>query len=407
MQHYRALLTLPGVRTLLILIFIARVPMSAAGMILTLHVAVGLSRGYGAAGTVGAAATLGIALGAPVMGRVVDRYGLRLMLVITTVGDMAFWVIARWIPYPLLLVAGLVAGVVALPAMSIGRQAIAAMVPPELRRSGYSLDSISTELSYMVGPAAAVFFATQFSTTAAMTAMAIGVGTVGLALLVVNPAVRSTRELAEDTGEHPPRRTWLTARLVGVLLVGAGTVFVLSGSEVSIVAQLREHGELGWTGLVVVLWSAFSAIGGLVYGALHRSVRQVTLMALLGALTIPVGLGGGDWWLLCVALLPAGLLCAPTVAATGEEVARLAPVAVRGEATGLQSSAFTLGAAAGAPVVGFVVDHSAPGWGFVTAGLGGVAVAVLAVVLGRTTRLPEGTTRDQEASAPASSSAIS
>jgi MFS family permease len=401
MQRYRASLTLPGVRTLLILIFIARVPMSAAGMILTLHVAVGLSRGYGAAGTVGAAATLGIALGAPIMGRVVDRYGLRLMLVITTVGEMAFWVIARWIPYPLLLVAGFVGGVVVVPAMSIGRQAIAALVPPGLRRTAYSLDSISTELSFMVGPATAVFFATQFSTTAAMTAMAAGVGAVGLALIVVNPAVRSARELAEDTGEHPPRRSWLTPRLVGVLLVGAGAVFVLSGSEVSIVAQLREHGELGWTGLVVVLWSAFSAIGGLVYGALHRSVRQVTLMALLGALTIPVGLGGGDWWLLCVALLPAGLLCAPTVATTGEEVARLAPVAVRGEATGLQSSAFTLGAAAGAPVVGFVVDHSAPGWGFVTAGVGGVAVAVLALMLGRTTRLPEGTTRDQEASVSA------
>jgi MFS family permease len=401
MQHYRALLTLPGVRTLLILIFFARVPMSAAGMILTLHVAVGLSRGYGAAGTVGAAATLGIALGAPIMGRVVDRYGLRLMLVITTVGEISFWVIARWIPYPLLLVAGFVGGVVMLPAMSIGRQAIAALVPPGLRRTAYSLDSISTELSFMVGPAAAVFFATQFSTTTAMTAMVAGVGAVGLALIVMNPAVRSERELAEDAERPPARRSWLTARLVGVLVVGAGAVFVLSGSEVSIVAQLREHGELGWTGLVVVLWSAFSAIGGLVYGALHRSVRQVTMMALLGVLTIPVGLGGGEWWLLCVALLPAGLLCAPTVAATGEEVARLAPVAVRGEATGLQSSAFTLGAAAGAPVVGFVVDHSTPGWGFATAGLGGVAVAVLAVVLGRTTRLPEGTTRGQEASASA------
>src|SRR5882762_2196529 len=108
MQLYRRTLALPGVRTLMILIFFARIPMSGAGMILTLHVAVGLSRGYGAAGTVGAVITIGIALGAPLMGRVVDRYGLRPMLVITTIGETAFWLTARWMPYTLLLVAGFI-----------------------------------------------------------------------------------------------------------------------------------------------------------------------------------------------------------------------------------------------------------------------------------------------------------
>ena len=47
----------------------------------------------------------------------------------------------------------------------------------------------------------------------------------------------------------------------------------------------------------------------------------------------------------------------------------------------MQSSAFTLGAAAGAPLVGFVVDHSSAGWGFAVAGLGGVVVAAVAAVL--------------------------
>ncbi|MFL6145896.1 MAG: MFS transporter [Labedaea sp.] len=401
MRLYRQLLALPGVRTLLILIFFARIPMSAAGMILTLHVAVGLGRGYGAAGTIGAAATLGISAGAPLMGRVVDRYGLRRMLLITTIGEIVFWLTARLMPYPLLLVAGLAGGVVVLPAMSIGRQAMAALVPEELRRTAYSLDSISTELSFMVGPATAVFLATQFATTTAMVAMAVGIGAVGLALFVVNPAVRSQREQAQDDGNRPVRRAWLTPRLLGVLLVGAGAVLVLSGTEVSIVAQLREHGELTWTGLVLVVWSAGSAIGGLVYGALRRSANQAVLMALLGLLTIPIGIAGGLWWLLALALLPAALLCAPTIAATGEEVAALAPVAVRGEATGLQSSAFTMGAAVGAPMVGFVVDHSSPGWGFVVAGVGGVLVAGVAMLLGRRTlSVPSG-------AQPVSASAIS
>jgi predicted MFS family arabinose efflux permease len=62
-------------------------------------------------------------------------------------------------------------------------------------------------------------------------------------------------------------------------------------------------------------------------------------------------------------------------------VSRLAPPAARGVAMGLQSSAFTLGAAAGAPLVGFVVDHASPGFGFALAGIGGVLVAGLAWVL--------------------------
>ena len=381
MQLYRRTLALPGVRTLMILIFFARIPMSGAGMVLTLHVAVGLSRGYGAAGTVGAVATVGIGLGAPIMGRVVDRYGLRPMLIITTAGEVAFWLTARLMPYPLLLVIGFVGGFTQLPVMSIGRQALAALVPLELRRTAYSVDSISTELSFMVGPAAAVFFATQFSTTAAMAAMACGIGAVGAALFVVNPAVRSKEELAVADGERPPRRSWLTPRLIGVLVVGVGAVLVLAGTEVSIVAALRADGEIEWTGLVIVVWSAVSAVGGLIYGARKRSANQVTLMAMLGVLTIPIGLAGGHWWVLALALAPAAAVCAPTIAATGEQVSRLAPAAVRGEATGLQSSAFTSGAAIGSPLAGFVMDHSSPGWGFAVAGLGGVLIAAAAAML--------------------------
>lgn len=378
MQLYREVLSLPGVRTLLVLTFFARLPSTAAGMVLTLHVAVSMGRGYGAAGTVGAVATIGIGLGAPVMGRVVDRYGLRRMLLITTVGEAAFWVVARYLPYPLLLVCAFVGGILVLPAMSIGRQAMAALVPIDLRRTGYSMDTVSTELSFMLGPAAAVFVATQFSTQTAMLAIAVALVGVGTLMYVVNPAVRSESEKA--AADHVPRSSWLTPQMLGVLLVGAGAVFILGGTEVAIVAHLQKSGDLTWTGLVVAVWAAGSAVGGLVYGAVRRSFSQITLMTALGLLTMPIGFVG-EWWLLALVLIPAAAMCAPTVAATAEEVARLAPPAVRGVATGLQSSAFTLGQAAGAPVVGFVVDHASPAWGFAVAGLGGVVVAAVAAWL--------------------------
>ena len=378
MQLYRQVLALPGVRPLLVLIFFARLPTTAAGMILTLHVAVSMGRGYGAAGTVGAAATIGIAIGATVMGRVVDRYGLRRMILITTAGEALFWLVARFLPFPLLLVCGFVGGILVLPAMSIGRQAIAALVPPDLRRSAYSMDTVSTELSFMIGPFAAVFVVTQFSSQTAMLVMAGGLVLVGILLYAVNPAVRSEEEKA--AAERVPRREWLTPRMLGVLLVGAGAVFILGGTEVAIVAHMQATGDLALTGVVMAVWAAGSATGGLVYGALPRAIPQVTLMTILGALTIPVGLAG-EWWMLMLMMLPAAALCAPTIAATASEVARLAPPAVRGVATGLQSSAFTLGQAAGAPAVGFAVDHASPGWGFAVAGLGGLLVSGVAALL--------------------------
>ncbi|MET0236063.1 MAG: MFS transporter [Kibdelosporangium sp.] len=385
-ERYRRMLALPGVRTLMILMLFARIPMAATAMALTLHVALGMGKGYGAAGLVGAVATVGIGIGAPLTGRIIDRYGLRKTLVVTTVGETLFWATAPFMSYPVLLVLGFAGGLFAIQVMSIGRQAIAALVPEEHRRTAYSMDSISVELSFMVGPLAGVALATQVSTSTALRAIAVGCALVGIALFVVNPPLRGDTEVV--SAQRPSRREWLTGRLVAVLLIGSGAVFVLAGTEVTIVAVLREHGEVDWTGATIVILCVASIVGGLVHGAVRNSLPQVTLMALLGALTIPALFVDSTWWVVGLALAPASAMCAPTIAATGEQVSRLVPVVVRGEATGLQSTALTFGGALGAPVVGFIVDHSSPGWGFVGAGAGGLIVAAGAALLIRRTPAP-------------------
>ncbi|WP_436493265.1 MFS transporter [Actinokineospora sp. HUAS TT18] len=377
MQQYRRMLGLPGVRTLMIVMFFARLPITAAAVVITLHVAVGMDRGYGQAGLVGASSTIGIALGAPIMGRVIDRYGLRPMLMVVTLGETAFWASARFLSYELLLPAAFLGGFLIVPAMSIGRQAIAALVPDELRRTAYSLDSVSVELTYMVGPATAVALATQLSTRTALTAVAIAVFCVGTLLFIVNPKVRADHEEAAG-GVRLPRRDWLTPRLLGVFAVGAGAVFVLAAMDVAVVASLREAGQLDWTGVVIVVMCLSSAIGGMIYGMGDREVTPHVLVGLMGVLAIPAGVASGQWWLLALILIPTSFLCAPTIAATNEQVNTLAPASMRGVATGLQSSAFTLGAAAGAPLAGFVMDHSSAPWGFVVGGVGGVIVAAIA-----------------------------
>jgi predicted MFS family arabinose efflux permease len=48
---------------------------------------------------------------------------------------------------------------------------------------------------------------------------------------------------------------------------------------------------------------------------------------------------------------------------------------------GLQGSAFTLGAAAGAPLAGFVIDHTQAAWGFAVTGAAGATIATIGALL--------------------------
>src|SRR3979411_1454431 len=77
LQPYRRVLALPQARTSMLLVFSARLPMTAMGITLTLHVVSHLGRGYGAAGLVGTATMVGTAISSPLLGRLIDRYGLR------------------------------------------------------------------------------------------------------------------------------------------------------------------------------------------------------------------------------------------------------------------------------------------------------------------------------------------
>ena len=385
LEPYRQALALPGVRPLLLASTLARVPTTAASVTLTLFVVLVLNRGYAAAGLVGATMTVGAAIGAPLLGRLIDRRGLRPVLVVTTVAEALFWSTAQTLPYPLLLPAAFGGGLLALPVFSVVRQSIAALVPADRRRPAYALDSMAVELSFMTGPALAVLLATTVSPRFTMFAVGGGMVVSGLVLFALDPPIRAKDDPSAAGSPPPRRREWLTPRLLGVLAVGAATTLVLGGSDVSVVAMLRASGQVGWTGAVLAMWGAYSLVGGFAYGAASRPVSPLLLVGALSLCTIPVGLSGGQWWLLALALVPAGVLCAPTLAATADAVSRLAPPSVRGEAMGLHGSAVTVGLALGAPLAGAVIDASSPAWGFAATGLLGALVA-LAILPGELRR---------------------
>ncbi len=378
---YRRVLALPGVRALLALSLFARIPVLAGSMVLTLHVVIDLKLGFGAAGAVFSASILGSAIGSPWLGRFTDRYGLRPVVIFGTVAAAVFWGSAGFMSYPVLLVAGFVSSLIQIPVFTLSRQGLAALVPEEQRRPAYSLDSMAVELSYMAGPSIGVLVVTAFSAQAAIWAVFVGVIANGVAFSLLNPPLRSEAESGTPS-VRMPLRTWLRPGIVAVLLTVAGATLILGATEVVVVAVLKQAGELSWASVVLIAWGIYSMTGGLVYGGLRRAPGPGVLMLLLGLTTIALAVAG-SWIWLCVALIPAGLLCAPTLAGAADAMSRLAPAAVRGEAMGYYGSAMAVGMALGSPFAGAAVDLVGPAWGFVLAGAGGAVVAGVALLVER------------------------
>jgi MFS family permease len=388
---YRAVLSLPGVGALTAVSFLARIPASAAAITLTLHVVLTLGHGYAAAGLVATAATVGMALGAPLLGRLVDRRGLRIMLGLTLCAQAVFWCVAPWLSYPALVVGALLGGLLSVPVYSVTRQSLTVLVPPQRRRPAFALDSMSVEISYIAGPAVGTLLALQVSTTTGMWAVGAGWLAAGTALMLLNPPTR-TPETVEAPHAPPPLRHWLDLRLLAALLATTAAVLIVFGTELSMIAGLEHGGQTAWIPLVNGVWCLASLVGGFLYGAARRACPLPALVAGLGAATLPVALGG-PWWSYALLLIPAGMLIAPSMAASAETVTALTPEHVRGLVTGLHGSSITLGAAVANPLAGMLIDLASPAAAVLVVGTIGLVVAALVGLLVRTSaRAPRAAT---------------
>ncbi|MBE1587807.1 MFS transporter [Nonomuraea angiospora] len=396
MIRFRQVLAVPGMTPLLGISLLARTAITADAMALTMYVVVALDLSYAAAGAVVAALTAGVALGGPLLGRLIDRRGLRTVLPATVAAQLVFWLTVPMLPYVILLGASFAAGLLMVPVQSVTRQAIAAMTTAGQRRAAFALESVAGELSYMVGPAVVILCAAKVSPGVAAWGVGVAIVAGGAGIALLNPPLRAEDEVDGEAAGRPRRREWLGARMVAVLTMGFGVAMLLSGVDLAIVATLQEAGQLSWAAVVVAVFGVTSVAGGLVYGALPRPMPTWLLLGLLGLVTIPAGLAH-DWPWLCAAVIGAGLLTAPTLSTVSDAVSRLTPAGVRGEATGLQSSVASTGFALGSPVVGMAIDASAPAGGFAAAGLAGLLAALTGYLLSR--RSP--------AAAPSASSASS
>jgi MFS family permease len=416
---YRELLAVPPIRRLLLVGMIARIPHSAAGVLLTLHIVLTLDRGYAAAGAAAALMTIGVAVGAPWRGRRVDTVGLRKALIPSVIAETVIWSIVPHVSYQLLLPLVFVGGLLTLPIFSVVRQSLGVLASGEQRRTAFALDAISTELVFMIGPAAGALVATAGFSVLGLTVIGVATSVSGLFLMWFNPPTRSAvpdagceadqqegaeaasvaaapahpqeaaAELAPLAAASERRRqrrsglrhkvihnfSWFTAAVAAVFAAAAGAGMVLSGTDVGIVAALETGGRQAEIGLVFLSWCAASVVGGLLYGAMQRPVSPILLLLGMSALTVPMAFATDTWTLSLLSLLP-GLLCAPVLSAASEKVADLVEESRRGEAMGWYGSALTGGVALGAPLAGLFIDGVGPWAGFVSVGVAGVVLCL-------------------------------
>jgi hypothetical protein len=323
-----------------------------------------------------------------------------------------------------------VGGLLTLPIFSVVRQSLGVLATGEQRRTAFALDAITTALVFMIGPAAGALVATAGFSVIGLTVVGVSTSVAGLFLMWFNPPTCSAvsdaeyeadqqegaevavvaaapAHLQEAAAELAPVAAgglhrigirhrvahnflWLNAAVAAVFAVAAGAGMVLSGTDVGIVAALESGGHQGEIGLVFAFWCAASVVGGLLYGAMHKSVSPMLLLLGMAALSIPMGFAQDTLTLCLLSLLP-GLLCAPVLSAASEKaasekVAELVDEARRGEAMGWYGSALTAGIALGAPLAGVFIDGVGPSAGFFAVGAAGVVLCLFGRALQRRRR---------------------
>jgi MFS family permease len=351
-SSYREILHVRDVRLVLLLGLLIRTPMFAGAIILTLHVVSTLGHSYTAAGLLTTCSAVALAVGAPWRGRLLDLRGLRRTLLPQLVVLVVVWSVAPWVGYPLLLPLAFIGGLFAVPMFSVMRQALISATETRNRTAALSLDSLTTDLTFMVGPVLGVLTAAYVDTRWVLFGAQMLTVLGGILLWLFNPKLVGVNDQAS---ENVSWRTWVSPIVLAILAASAASAVSFTGADLGLIAALNSMDHPGSIGWVLTIWALGSAVGALAYGAWHRSVPFFLLLALLAVFTVPVALATNRLWL-AVLMFGAGFFGAPTITATIDHLSRVVPARAHGEAMGWHGSALTTGSALGAPIAGAAID---------------------------------------------------
>jgi MFS family permease len=300
--------------------------------------------------------SIGQAIAGPLTSRLMGRWGMRPVIVITmTVCALAI-VIMALVPLSILalLIVGFVAGLSMPPIQPAVRTIYPKLVNSKQLTPLFSLDASAQEIIWVVGPVVATFGAIQVSSVAGIllaAAFLVGGGIWFVALPEVG-RVRFPRS-KRTIGAVLKRPAVLLSTVVGFMLVAA-----CASVEAGVVAAFG-HGssDSGW---VLAIFAIGSLVGGLALG--HVPIGPWALAGRMVIVTIGIGLASlslNFWWL-SVTLYLAGVGIAPALAVLFGIVSASVRFSDTAEAYGWVGTGQLIGAALGSAVAGFSIDHYGP-----------------------------------------------
>jgi predicted MFS family arabinose efflux permease len=379
-----AIVSSASARRLLATSVIARLPLAMLGVGLLVDIQ-RLTGSFATAGAVTGAYGTAVGVGAPVLGRMVDRHGQNVVLLMTA------WVGGGLLGAIALLPAGIGAAVPLMLAVGVGLATppVAACLRTQLpllvddraaAGEAYALETTLVELTWVCGPPLALGLGALWSPAGAIAAAAVVLVLATLAFTLQpsshwRTSAEGARSQVVGSLRSPAMRT------LALVLLGVGVL--LGADEVGVTAAARSQaGTTAWAAPLLALWGAGSFAGGLLASRSGAGARSsaTNLTWWLSALTvghlalIPCA---GNIGALAVMLPLAGATIAPAEAAVYAAVEASAALDEITEAFSWLVSAIEIGAALGAAGAGVLVDRLGSLAAF---GLGGAGCACAALI---------------------------
>lgn len=376
----------PPLRSAIAASVLGRLPIGIAGLAILLH-AQQQSGSFARGGGIAACYVAGLAVFAPLLGRLIDRHGPRTTLLACAFAFPAFLVALvagppHWQSVGITQMLAVCAGACFPPITVCMRTFFRQRLKEEGQlAAAYSMESVLIETIFILGPVLVATF-TALASPAAAVLFAACCALAGTLLFLRSSAIREWRvEERRPASLFGPLREPGFIPLLAVILCYASAFGLV---EIGTTAFATEIGEPAFAGVLLGLMSIGSAAGGLVYGS--RSWRlplpqQFTLMLILMGLGIlPLALlqtplGFSIWCLI------AGIAMAPALIMQAMLVARIARADQSTEAFTWSSTGLLAGVGLGLAGGGILLEFSrSPTVLFGAAGLA-IAAGVLALPL--------------------------
>ena len=361
---YRSFLALPDVPQTLVVTFLARMPvgMIALSMMMFLRDALG---DFKSAGMMLGLLYVAMAVSSPIKGRLIDRVGTRLPLLVCGVMDplsFGLFIAAVWYGWPVSAIAACVIsmGLFTTPIATLSRAMWRHRFDADHeRRMAFAVDSILMEINFTLGPAIIGIVLALANPTAAIL-IAWATATTSILIFTRSPVLKYWKH--EPDGERHLLGPLTDGRLVLLFVILFGLAMACGMLEVGYPAYMTSLALPAFAGVLLSMNSFGSAVGGALFGATNWKMameRQfallLTVFGTLMFLHLTVDASQTKYLFVLVAFV-AGCAISPAFALQALLISRMAPAKYTTEAFTWSGTFIVTGLGAGMALGGILSE---------------------------------------------------